>query len=127
MYLLQAEPQELYTVKELLSDLANCEAKRIVILADQANSEMLMKSLKSSEQHERVILYTFGAFKRNETKENNYNENKNGDLTRIWARSIGSDSLTCLKHVQNVRFYFILLLIILIGQLIIDDGGFKCH
>jgi hypothetical protein len=94
---LQAEPQELYTVKELLSDLANCEAKRIVILADQVNYETLVKSLKGSEEHERVVLYTFEAI-------TNTNRTKNGDLTRTWASSMGTDSLTCLKHVQNVSF-----------------------
>lgn len=90
-----ADELEVYTVKEFLSDLAGCEAKRVVVLVEQANSDILMASLKSGwgSDHGNVILLSAGL--PNEVLVG-------GEFTQSWVNSSSKNPTACLKHVYQV-------------------------
>ncbi|XP_063070666.1 uncharacterized protein si:ch211-67e16.11 isoform X2 [Engraulis encrasicolus] len=51
-----AELKERYSVGELLSDLAGCRARRVLLFLDQSYSGALAKRLRSSRKHPNVLL-----------------------------------------------------------------------
>lgn len=87
-----ADELETYTVKEFLSDLAGCEAKRVVVMVEQSNSDILMASLKSSSDHANVILFT--AALPNEVVTL-------GEFTGRWVNS-SYNPTACLRHVYQI-------------------------
>jgi len=87
----QADDNETYSTKEFLADISNCGAKRVIIVADQTNTDVLMTLLKQSGSHSGTILFTSGSANQVTT---------NGELTRIWTNH--SHPMACLKHIQQV-------------------------
>lgn len=79
-------------MKEFLSDLAGCEAKRVVVMVEQSNSDILMASLKSSSDHANVILFT--AALPNEVVTL-------GEFTGRWVNS-SYNPTACLRHVYQI-------------------------
>lgn len=83
----------MYTVKEFLSDILGCEARRVLIVADQSNSDVLLRSLKESSEHNNVVLFTAGLPNQ---------VTSNGELTALWANH--SQSSSCINRIYKVDF-----------------------
>ncbi|CAL8113367.1 unnamed protein product [Orchesella dallaii] len=80
---------EIYTVKEFLSDILGCEARRVILVVDQSNSDILLSSLKESTDHKNVVGFFAGI-------------NQpiiNGEFTQLWANY--SNSPSCIKYIQQ--------------------------
>lgn len=86
---------DIYTTTEFLSDISNCETNRIIIVADQSNTDILMSLLKDSAEHQNVILITAGIHSQ---------ITSNGELTNIWSNR--THSLSCIQHIYQVCCWF---------------------
>ncbi|XP_062974406.1 uncharacterized protein LOC134393305 [Elgaria multicarinata webbii] len=51
-----ADPKERYPVSELLTDLENCNARRVLLFLDQSYPGPLAKKLRTSRRHPNVVL-----------------------------------------------------------------------
>ncbi|XP_034289645.1 uncharacterized protein LOC117675275 isoform X2 [Pantherophis guttatus] len=51
-----ADPKERYTISELLTDLENCNARRVLLFLDQSYPGPLVKKLQASQRHPNVVL-----------------------------------------------------------------------
>ena len=78
-------------MKELLTDLAGCEAKRVILLVDQSNSDILVNSIRDSSVHQNIAVFASGAAGQ---------VTENGEITGIWANH--SHPTYCLQHLQDV-------------------------
>lgn len=52
----QADPKERYAISELLTDLENCNARRVLLFLDQSYPGPLVKKLQASQRHPNVVL-----------------------------------------------------------------------
>lgn len=87
----------MYTVKEFLTDILGCEARRVLIVVDQSNSDVLLRSLKESSEHNNVVLFTAGLPNQ---------VTANGELTALWANH--SQSSSCINRIYKVIFLYFL-------------------
>ncbi|ODM92817.1 hypothetical protein Ocin01_13863 [Orchesella cincta] len=85
----QVDELEIYTVKEFLSDILGCEARRVILVVDQSNSDILLSSLKESTEHRNVVGF-FAGINQPIT---------NGEFTQLWANYANSPS--CIKYIQQ--------------------------
>ena len=88
----QASVNEMYTIEELVSDLAWCEARSVHIIADQSFAGELGKAFHKSPAHNRTIVYSSG---------NNDQYSWGDDYTHFWTQQ--NHTTACTRQVGEVR------------------------
>ncbi len=88
----QASDQERYSVDELLSDLSDCQARRVYVVADQSYSGVLVRALRRSQRHHNVAAFA-------SSKEHQYAWR--GEFTRLWTTR--NHTHNCMQDVHKVR------------------------
>ena len=90
---MQASEKEQYTLSELLTDLSNCQARQVHVVADQSYSGELRRLFRRSKSHKNVVVFS-------SSRDNQYSWGT--DFTRVWTES--NHTHTCAKHVFRVGF-----------------------
>ena len=88
----QADEKERYTLEEMLSDLADCQARQVNIIVDQSFSGEVARSIKRSHRHGNVVAYTSG-------KDHEYSWGS--EFTKHWTST--NHTHRCAQHVFKVR------------------------
>ncbi len=74
--IVQADEKEQYSMQELLSDLSDCQARQVHIIADQSYSGVLARAVKRSKHHSNVAVFT-------SSRDHEYSYGS--DFTRLWT------------------------------------------
>ena len=88
---LQMDESEVYTLQEFLTDLSDCEARHVHVIADQSYSGELARAFRRSKQHKNVIVYA-------SSRDNQYSYGN--DFTQSWITS--DHTRKCMKHIFKV-------------------------
>lgn len=84
------EADEMYSLEELMSDLDNCRAGQVYVLADQNYSGLLVRRFSSSFRHSNVQIFASGS---------DHQLSWNSDFTRHWIQSLSTP--VCLSQIHQ--------------------------
>ncbi len=98
---LQADEKEWYSMQELLSDLSECQARQVHIVADQSYSGVLARAVKRSKHHSNVVVFS-------SSKDHEYSFGT--DFTRLWTST--NHTHQCVQDVHKVSWTLNKLLVI---------------
>ncbi len=83
-------------MEELLSDLADCQARQVHVIADQSYSGEIARAVKRSISHRNVVVFT-------SSKDHEYSWG--ADFTHLWAST--NHTHKCAQDVHRVSFFFL--------------------
>lgn len=89
---MQAEDEEQYSIDELKSDLAFCEARKVHLVIDQSYAGEIAQAFKNSPEHKNIIVFASG-------KDNEYSFND--DYTIHWVQA--NHKKHCSRQVHEVN------------------------
>lgn len=91
----QASEKERYSVEELLSDLANCQARQVHLLVDQSFAGEVSRSVKRSNHHRNVVVYA-------SSKDHEYSWGS--EYTHLWTHT--NHTHKCAQDVFKVGWMY---------------------
>ncbi|XP_033111112.1 uncharacterized protein LOC117112156 isoform X2 [Anneissia japonica] len=74
----QMDASEMLSVRELLEDIANCQAAHVYMIIDQSYSGIFADEIRKSNDHDNVVVFTSG---------NKTEYSWRSDLTDMWSHS----------------------------------------
>lgn len=81
-------------MEELLSDLADCQARQVHLIVDQSFSGEIARAFRRSEHHKNVAVFA-------SSKDNEYSWRS--DYTDVWVRH--NHTHTCSNDIHKVQTY----------------------
>ena len=85
------DESEVYTLPELLTDLSECEARHVHVIADQSYSGELARAFRRSKKHGNVVVYA-------SSRDNQYSYGD--EFSKAWITT--NHTRQCMKQVFRV-------------------------